>query len=403
VARAANADAPVAVVGGGVVGVAVAYALACRGVGAIVLEAQDELALGASGTNSGILHTGFDSLPGELETRLILRSAALRETVLGALSVPVLRCGALLRPRDDRDRTTVAALAAGARANGVAVAVRDDGALEVPGETVTDPVAYTLAMAGAAVGGGADVRTVAAVGAIRRAGGRLVLELAGGEEVVADVAVNCAGLHADAVARLVGDDSFEIYPRKGEFFVFDPPDGRPLERILLPVPTKRTKGVLVFPTVDGRIVAGPTAHDQVDKADWSVRDEARHEVLGSARAMLPELEGAEPVAAYAGLRPAGRAANYVIGPSGACPRLVNVAAIRSTGLTASLGIGEHVTALVAGLGVALGPPRVLAAQPVVETQAPWWRRTALHHSARAAGRPIVARQTRGWMPRGGDS
>jgi glycerol-3-phosphate dehydrogenase len=380
VARAANADAPVAVVGGGVVGVAVAYALAGRGVAAIVLEAQDELALGASGTNSGILHMGFDSSPGELETRLIVRAAALREAVLAGLGVPVLRCGALVRPRDVGDVAKVGALAATARANDVAVALRDDGVLEVPGEAVCDPVAYTLALAAAAVGGGSDVRTGARVEAIRRAGGRLVLTTAGGDEVVADMAVNCAGLHADAVARLVGDDSFEIFPRKGEFFVFDPPDGRPLDRILLPVPTKRTKGVLVFPTVDGRIVAGPTAHDQGDKADWSVRDEARDEVLPKARAMLPALEGAEPVAAYAGLRPAGRDVNYLIGPSPACPQLINVAAIRSTGLTASLGIGEHVVELLGRRGVALGPQRPLAAQSVVAVQEPWWRRTALHNA-----------------------
>jgi glycerol-3-phosphate dehydrogenase len=378
VARAANADAPVAVVGGGVVGVAVAYALAGRGVGAIVLEARDELALAASGTNSGILHMGFDSSPGELETRLIVRAAALRESVLADLAVPVLRCGALVRPREPGDVAKVAALAANARANDVPATLRDDGVLEVPGEAVTDPVAYALALAAAAVGGGADVRTGARVEAIRRAGGRLVLTTAGGDEVVADAAVNCAGLHADAVARLVGDDSFEIYPRKGEFFVFDPPDGRPLERILLPVPTARTKGVLVFPTVDGRIVAGPTAHDQGDKDDWSVREEARDEILPKARSMLPALEGAEPIAAYAGLRPAGRDVNYVIGPSPACPELVNVAAIRSTGLTASLAIGEHVAELLGRRGVALGAPRPLGARPYTGDGAPWWRRTARH-------------------------
>ena len=89
----------VAVIGGGVVGAAVAYTLARRGLAPVLLEAEDALALGASGTNSGILHTGFDSTPGELETQLILRSAALRDAVLDALGVPVLRCGAVLRPR----------------------------------------------------------------------------------------------------------------------------------------------------------------------------------------------------------------------------------------------------------------------------------------------------------------
>jgi glycerol-3-phosphate dehydrogenase len=327
----------VAVIGGGVVGSAVALALAGRGVDTILLEARDGLGLAASGTNSGILHTGFDSAPGELETRLILRSAQLREQL--ELDVPLLRCGAVLRPRDEAERATVARLADNARANGVEVALREDGALEVPGESVTDPVAYTRALAAAAQARGATIRTRFTVRGVRRGAG---LELVGDDDSIGcRSAVNCAGLYADAVARLFGDDSFEIYPRKGEFVVFD---GVALEQILLPVPTARTKGVLVFPKVDGRVVAGPTAVDQDDKEDWSVRPEAIDEVRAKAAALLPALAGAEPVATYAGLRPAGRGRNYVIERSR--PELIHVAAIRSTGLSASLGIAEHVAAMV---------------------------------------------------------
>src|SRR5207248_2728768 len=120
-----------------------------------------------------------------------------------------------------------------------------------------------------------------------------------------------------------------------------------LDKILLPVPTRRTRGVLVFPTVDGKVVAGPTAIDLDDKRDWSVRPAAREEIVSKAAVLYPPLADAEPVFAYAGLRPAGHSANYVIGPARTCPRLVHVAAIRSTGLTASLGIAERVTAIVA--------------------------------------------------------
>jgi len=299
----AGDDTAVVVIGGGVVGAAVAHALARRAVEVTLLEAEDELALGPSGSNSGILHTGFDSPPGELETRLILRSAALREAVLAELGVPVLRCGAVLTPRGAEEVRTVAAVAEGARRNGVAVTLRGDGTLEVPGEAVTDPVAYTSALADAAQGRGADVRTSATVVAID-AGRRSVVRTAAGGAVACDVVVNCAGLRADEVARLAGDDSFEVYPRKGEFFVFDPPRGEPLERIILPVPTKRTKGVLVFPTIDGKGVAGPTAHDQEDKLDRSVRPNARAEVMERAGAMLPARAGAEPIASYAGPRAA---------------------------------------------------------------------------------------------------
>jgi glycerol-3-phosphate dehydrogenase len=208
-----------------------------------------------------------------------------------------------------------------------------------------------------------------------------VLVSSGGERLSASVVVNCAGLYADEVARLGGDHSFEIYPRKGEFLVFDPPAGPPLGEILLPVPTKRTKGVLVFPTTDGKVIAGPTAIDGEDKDDWSVRPEARDEILPKATAMYPPLEGAEPVAAYAGLRPAGRGVNYLIGHSAARRGLVNVAAVRSTGLTASLGIAEHVTDLVGELGVPLGEEQGLEPGPSPKLEGPWWRRAAEHHGA----------------------
>jgi glycerol-3-phosphate dehydrogenase len=309
----------VAVIGGGVVGTAVALALARRGVETVLLEARAELAGAASGTNSGILHTGFDSPPGELETELILRSAQLREEVVGALGIPVRRCGAVLNGR------------------------------VIAGESITDPVRYTYALAAAAEACGAEIRTGVRV-----------------TERLDALTVNCAGLYADEVARLYGDDSFEIYPRKGEFFVFD---GIALDRILLPPPTRRTKGVLVFPTLDGKVVAGPTAVDQTDKEDWSVRPEALDEVRAKAAALLPEIADAEPIASWAGLRPAGRGVNYVI--RRASDALVNVAAIRSTGLTASLGIAEHVANLVAPGA----PERPLPAVTVPPTREPWWRRS----------------------------
>jgi glycerol-3-phosphate dehydrogenase len=374
--RLSSVDAEVAVVGAGVVGCATALALARRGVSVALLEGEPAPGLAASGTNSGIVHTGFDSVPGELETELILRSAALREEVFERLGVPLVRCDALLQPVDESQKEAVAALASNAGRNGVEVRLRPDGALEVPGEAVTDPVAYTLALAAAAEHHGAELRAGFRVAGAERGEGGFELSSDAGERLRCRILVNCAGLYADEVARLAGDDSFEVYPRKGEFLVFEPPE--PLERILLPVPTKRTKGVLVFPTVDGAVVAGPTAVDGKDKRDWSVRPEARDEILPKAIAMCPPLEGVEPTFGYAGLRPAGRGVNYLIGPSLHSPGLVNVAAIRSTGLTASLAIAERVRSIVAEAGVALGPEEPLRPGDAPEPDGPWWRRTAEH-------------------------
>jgi glycerol-3-phosphate dehydrogenase len=309
----------VAVIGGGVVGTAVTLALARRGLETTLYEARDGLAQAASGTNSGILHTGFDSPPGELETRLLMRSAELREPVIDALGVPVRRCGAIVEGR------------------------------AIPEEAVTDPVHFTRALAAAAEACGAEIRLNTRV-----------------TEPLDTLTVNCAGLYADEVARLYGDDSFEIYPRKGEFFVFD---GLELDQILFPIPTARTRGVLVFPTIDGKVVAGPTAIDQTDKEDWSVRPEALAEVRAKAAELLPAIADARPIGSWAGLRPAGRDTNYVI--RRASPELINVAAIRSTGLSASLGIGEYVADMVAPGA----PERPLPTVSVHPSEEPWWHRS----------------------------
>ena len=405
------------------VGCAVAHALARRGVHAVLLEAEADLALGASGANSGILHTGFDSKPGELETRLILRAAALREELLEELGVDVWRCGARLTPNGADQRTAVTTLAQNARSNGVEADLDADGSLRVPGESIVDPVAFVRALAGAAQAGGAKLRLGARViglaaasceaptgardeGAAARRG--VCVEVETGERLHVLAAVNCAGLYADDVAHGAGDDLVEVYPRKREFLVFAAPQGPQLEEILLPVPSALGKGVLVFPTLDRRaVIAGPTARERADKRDWSVERDAGELIVAKARSMYPALDGLEPSAAYAGLRPAGRDANYVIERSKTIPGLVHVAAIRSTGMSASLAIGEHLVAMLAEEGaITPGPVRSLpsplpsfspssSSSSSSASRAPdgsvtpqtWWERAARRSEAPPAGAP----------------
>jgi glycerol-3-phosphate dehydrogenase len=168
-----------------------------------------------------------------------------------------------------------------------------------------------------------------------------------------------------------------------------------LEEILLPVPSALGKGVLVFPTLDRcAVIAGPTARERKDKRDWSVEPDAAELILAKARRMYPALARIEPIGAYAGLRPAGRDANYVIERSRTLPRLVHVAAIRSTGLSASLAIGEHVVGMLAEDGaIAPGPVGALPSSSPTASSSPspagaspgtgesaspqtWWERAA---------------------------
>ncbi len=148
----------------------------------------------------------------------------------------------------------------------------------------------------------------------------------------------------------------------------------------------------MLPTIDRLLIAGPTARERTDKRDWSVEADAAELILPAARRMYPALVRARQISSYAGLRPAGRdaqgaEASYVIEMSATLPRLLHVAAIRSTGLSASLGIGEHVVEVLAReAGIELDPVRPLPAPRPVMPVHPWWERGARYHATPAPGR-----------------
>ena len=224
------------------------------------------------------------------------------------------------------------------------------------------------------------------------AGDGLVVTLGTGEQLRVRAAVNCAGLYADELARGAGDELLEVYPRKGEFLVFEAAQDPPLEQILLPVPSALGKGVLVFPTLDRRaVIAGPTAREREDKRDRSVEADAAELILAKARRTYPALDGLDPIGSYAGLRTAGRDANYVIERSRTLPALVHVAAIRSTGLSASLGIGEYVVEMLAeSRAISPGDARVLPTPAAAASSDRWWER-----AARASHTEVEASETAG--------
>jgi len=175
--------------------------------------------------------------------------------------------------------------------------------------------------------------------------------------------VNAAGLGSDKIDRMVGGDGFTIRPRRGELIVFDKLARGLVGHILLPVPTAATKGVLVAPTVYGNVLLGPTAEDIADRADTATTASGLAGLLAEGRRIMPDLVDEEITATYAGVRAATEHRDYQIRVDGrrcyAC-----VAGIRSTGLTASLGIAEHVVQQMQTEGLALrtgkrtGPPRM---------------------------------------------
>ncbi|WP_188589426.1 NAD(P)/FAD-dependent oxidoreductase, partial [Achromobacter denitrificans] len=164
-------------------------------------------------------------------------------------------------------------------------------------------------------------------------------------EVKAALTINCAGLYGDLVEqRLLGGASFSIKPRKGQFVVFDKPSSRLIQHIILPVPNERTKGVVLSRTIFGNVLVGPTAEEQDDRTRATVNDEQLAQLIAQAGRLVPGLEQMPVSAVYAGLRPATERKEYRVRfvPE---QRYLVLGGIRSTGLTAALGLAQHAWAL----------------------------------------------------------
>ena len=365
---ASRLDTDVAVVGTGVVGTAIARDLSRYDLRVTLVDAAFDVGAGTSKANTALLHTGFDATPGSLEAGLVARGYDLLSEYAPRVGIPVERTGALLVAWNEEQVAEFPGIVERSRANGyeaIAEIGRDElyrrepnlgpgaqGALEVPDESIICPFTTPLAFATEAVLAGCELRLGETVTAAERldGGGFGVTTPQGG--LSARFLVNAAGLFADEIDRMLGYDRFTITPRRGELVVFDKL-ARPLVRqIVLAVPTKVTKGVLIAPTVFGNVMLGPTAEDMERKDDRGSSATGLAYLRREGERIMPTLLEHEITAVYAGLRAASERSDYQLSTDDgyAC-----VGGIRSTGLTASMAIAEHVRAELARDGLRLEP------------------------------------------------
>jgi glycerol-3-phosphate dehydrogenase len=346
----------VAVVGGGVVGCAVARLLSHHELTVAVVEAGPDLGAGTSKANTAILHTGFDATPGSLEARLVARGYALLREYAPRVGISIEPVGALLVAWDDEQAATLANLAAKASANGyerTEIVDRDavydsephlgegaTGGMVVPDEHIVDPWSTPLAFAYEAVANGACVLLNERVEQCHVDADITTLTTHSGRQIHCRFIVNAAGLHGDELHRALGLDGFTIRPRRGELIVFDKLARPLLNCTILPVPTSTTKGVLVAPTVFGNVMLGPTAEDIDDKTATGSTRAGIDSLLDKGRRILPALLDEEVTSVYAGLRAATEHGDYQVSHERDL-RYVCLGGIRSTGLTASMALAEE--------------------------------------------------------------
>jgi glycerol-3-phosphate dehydrogenase len=360
----------VAIVGAGAVGCAVARDLTLRGSRCVLVEAGPDVGAGTSKANTAIHHTGFDAKPGTVESKLVARGYELLGGYAAQVGIPISTVGALMVAWTSEQREALTGVQDKADENGYeetrAVDLEElyarepslgpgaEGAIEIPGEGIVCPFTTTLAFATEAVRDGCELVLNAPVTGARRVGGGHELETARGP-VRAQFLVNAAGLRSDEVDAMLGHSVFRVTPRRGELIVFDKLARGLVNHVLLPVPTEKTKGVLVSPTVYGNVLLGPTADDVEDKTDRSTTAAGLASLMEAGERIIPALVGHEVTATYVGLRAATEHRDYQLN---AHPEEHYVCAggIRSTGITGSMGIAEWVREALAAAGLEMSEP-----------------------------------------------
>ncbi|QFH72469.1 NAD(P)/FAD-dependent oxidoreductase [Atlantibacter subterraneus] len=352
-------DVDVVVIGGGVVGCAMFRRFTLMGSKVLLLEKGGDILSGASKANSAILHTGFDAPTGSLELQCMQAGYQEYMDIHHRMNLPLLKTTAIVVAWTEEQLAALPGIVKQAHDNGVLDVTQIDaedvynrepnlakgalGGVYVPGEYVIDPWSSPLAYVTQAVQHGGKYRFNCGVTKATRYEEGWELETTQGA-VRTRLVINCAGNHGDLIDGLWRQPDFEIRPRKGQFLVYDKAAAAQINAIILPVPTPTTKGVLLCRTIFGNMILGPTAEEQQDREHAEVNEEVLKSLIEKGSLMLPSLTHFSVTATYAGLRPATEKKEYRIYdyPN---DQWISVGGIRSTGLTAALGIAAYVEEL----------------------------------------------------------
>lgn len=346
----------VLVIGAGVVGTALARELSFLDVDVAVVERWHDVAEETSKANSGVTNCGWSLTPGSLEGQLVSASYPQWEKVTADLGVAWRPVGITMLAFTDEEVAALPSWAERSLQNGnEALLLRGDeifehaphaspqakAAVHVPEEAVIDSVRLGVAYGEQAALNGVQFHFSEPVIGAEVSNGVVTEVSTPNLRFRPRFVVNAAGLGADEVSRMLGGEDFTVIPRRGQWALLDREFAPQVPGILTGVPGKLGHGPMVLPTAHGSVLLGPTAEDQEDKLDRSTDEENLRAVVDRCRQMMPSIDLNMVTKRFAGVR-SHSDPTYRIGWSESAGNLMQVAGIRSTGVSASLGIAQYI-------------------------------------------------------------
>lgn len=360
----------VVIIGCGVVGASAAYELARYKLRVAVLEAAADIAAGTTKANSAIIHAGYDPEPGTLMARLNVEGNRLTGEICEKLQVPFKRVGSLvvafspeqlptlrtLYDRGCKNGVSGLRLLSGEEARAMEPGLSEEvcGALFAPSAGIIDPWGFAIAMAETAVRGGVEVRRDCPVTGIEDTGAGFVLHTPAGD-VAARFVLNAAGVDADRVHEMLEPNDWHTLPSRGEYYLLDKSEHDRVSRVIFQCPGPEGKGVLVAPTIHGNLICGPNAEAVEDRLDLGNTAAGMAEVRAKASRSVPGVEWRQNIRNFAGLRANTTRSDFIIEESKAHPGFIDLAGIKSPGLSSAPAIAKMAAEMLAADGLALEP------------------------------------------------
>jgi glycerol-3-phosphate dehydrogenase len=356
------------IIGAGVVGAALAREISRFDLRVLLLEKEVDVSFGTSKTNSGIVHSGIHDHPGTLKARFCVEGNRLFSTLAEELDLLYKNNGSLVVARSSEELPLLEELRHSGLVNGVtglAVLGREEllrlepnlspdleGGLLAPSGGTIAPFDLVFALVENAVANGVTLSLSTEVLGIEPGREDFLVKTNRGP-VRARYLVNAAGVLSGQIARLIGDESFKIFPVKGEEYLLDRKLEGLVRRAVFPLPSRISKGILVIPTVDGNIMVGPTAHQVESYAESSTSAAGWEEIFQEVSALVPSLRRTDVITSFAGLRATSDREDFIISQSAFQPRFINAAGIKSPGLTAAPAIARYLVELLEESGLGL--------------------------------------------------
>ena len=359
----------VVVIGAGAVGCAIARELSKYQIQVMVVDKNEDVGGDASKSNSAIIHTGYDASPGTLESELVVAANPMYPELVKELDVPFKQTGAILPAITQEQFEQLPAIKAKAFKNRVydieyptkeqIIAMEPNinpevrGGLHIPRESIIDPFILVQALAENANENGVDFLLNTKVTGIQTENQKIKAVETTAGVIETRYVINAAALYCDEIAGMVGKAGYKVVARRGQFYILDKNTSCKVNHIVLPIPTKITKGKLMCPTIHGNILVGPTAEDLDNKTDKSVTADGLESIVKDVQRLIPNVDIRDTITQYSGLRPNRNPEGLHVDMYDDLEGYVNLSGVRSTGLTLSVSMGVYVAQLLKEHGCGL--------------------------------------------------